>query len=130
MIKTGCLVLFRLAQSCAFYVKLESSWCRSYYAFWPGSIDWSLGSIDRISGRMHFSADFQLSPGSFKTFRILCFALGIKANPSHVLLVAHIAVCVNFLWDLWGAFLYTNLGLSRRRFLQELDDHSVAAIKV
>ena len=36
-----------------------------------------------------------------------------KANPSHVLEVAHTAVCVNFLWDLWGAFLYTSSGLSR-----------------
>ena len=36
-----------------------------------------------------------------------------KANPSHVLEVAYIAVCVNLLWDLWGAVLYTSLGLSR-----------------
>ena len=50
------------------------------------------------------------------------------ANLSHVLEVAYIAIYVNLLWDPWGAFLHTSLGLSRRRFLQELDDHSVAAI--
>ena len=73
MIKTGCLVLFRLAQSCVFYVKLDSCWCRIDSAFWPGSIDQSLGSINRNSGRMSFSAEFQFNPSSFKTFRVLCF---------------------------------------------------------
>ena len=34
------------------------------------------------------------------------------------------------MWYLWGVFLYTSLRLSRRRFLQELDDHSVAAIEL
>ena len=43
-----------------------------------------------------------------------------KANPSHVLEVAHIAVCVNLLWDLWGAFLYTSLGLSREDLFKNL----------
>ena len=28
-----------------------------------------------------------------------------------------------------GGFLYISLGLSRRRFLQKLDDHSVAVLK-
>ena len=39
-------------------------------------------------------------------------------------LVAHIAVCVNLLWDLWRAFLHINLGFSRRRSFLHLDDHS------
>ena len=33
------------------------------------------------------------------------------------------------MWDLWGAFLYISLGLWRGEFVQELDDHSVAALK-
>ena len=61
MIKTGYLVFFRLAQSCAFYVKLESSYCRINCAFRPGSIDQNLDLIDRISSRMFFSADFSNS---------------------------------------------------------------------
>ena len=55
---------------CALYVKLESSGCRSISDFWPGS-------IDRISGRMCFFAEFQLGPSSLKTFRVYVFAPGI-----------------------------------------------------
>ena len=36
---------------------------------------------------------------------------------------------MNLLWDLRGGCLHTCLGLSRRRFNWELDDHSVAALK-
>ena len=39
----------------------------------------------------------QLSPSSFKTFRFLYFCQVYKANLSHVLQVAQIAVCVNLL---------------------------------
>ena len=79
-------------------VKLESSGCRSISDFQPGSIDRRIGSIDRISGKMLFSANFQLSPSSFKTLRVLYFLPQVyKANPSHVLEVAQIAVCVNLL---------------------------------
>ena len=86
---------------CALYVKLESSGYRSISDFWPGSIDRRTGSIDRISSIMFFSVDFQLSPSSFKMFRVLYFCPKyIKQNPSHVLEVAHIAVCVNLLGDL------------------------------
>ena len=73
MIKTRCLVVFRLAQSCVIYVKLDLSWYRIKSAIRPGSIDQSLGSINRNSGRMRFSTKFQLSPSSFKTFRVLYF---------------------------------------------------------
>ena len=73
MIKTRCLVEFRLTQSWVIYEKLYSSWCRFVKAIRPGSIDRNLGSINRKLGRMRFSADFQLSPSSFKTFRVLCF---------------------------------------------------------
>ena len=41
------LVLFRLAQSMCFYVKLESSYCRIYCAILSGSINRELDSIDR-----------------------------------------------------------------------------------
>ena len=77
MIKTGCLVLFRLVQSCVFYVKLDSSWCRIDSAFRPGLIDRNLGSINQKSGRMHFSAEFQHSPSSLKRLGFYVFALGI-----------------------------------------------------
>ena len=40
------LVLFRLAKSMCFYVKLESSYCRIYCVNLSGSIDRELDSID------------------------------------------------------------------------------------
>ena len=118
MIKTGCLVLFRLAQSCAFYVKLESSCCRIKCAFQPGS-------IDRNLGRTFFCRIFQLSPSPLR-IRVSDLLLSVyKENPKHVLCVlfreiwvplvplrylgfwtqnlskvALFAVCVNLLWDL------------------------------
>ena len=66
MIKTSCLVLFRLAQSCIIYVKLEQDDVGINIASQPGSIDQSLGSINRKSGQMSFSTEFQLSPSSLK----------------------------------------------------------------
>ena len=82
-------------------VKLESSGCRSISDLWPGSINRRTDSIDQISGRMLISADFQLSPSSFKTFRVLYFCpryiRQTLANRNHVLEVAHIAVYVNLL---------------------------------
>ena len=59
------LVLFRLAQSMCFYVKLESSYCRIYCVNLPGSIDPKLDSIDRKSCRLFFLQNFQLSPCPF-----------------------------------------------------------------
>ena len=50
------LVLFRLAQSICFYVKLESSDGRIYGVNLPGSIDRKLDSINRSSCRF-FSAE-------------------------------------------------------------------------
>ena len=40
------LVLFRLAQSMCFYVKLESSYCRIYCVNLPSSINQELDSIN------------------------------------------------------------------------------------
>ena len=65
--------MFRLAQSWFIYVKLEQADAEINYASRPGSIDRSLGSINQKSGKMHFSAEFQLSPSSFKMFTVLCF---------------------------------------------------------
>ena len=73
MIKTRCLVVFRLAQSWFIYVKLEQVDAKINIASQPGSIDRSLGSINRKSSQMHFSAEFQLNPSLFKTFRVLYF---------------------------------------------------------
>ena len=95
-----CFSCFILAQSVCVNVKLESSGCRSFGDFRPGSIDRRTGSIDRILGRMCFSIKFQLSPSSFKTFRVMFLPQVYKANSSHVLEVTHIAVCVNLLLDL------------------------------
>ena len=50
MIKTSCLVLFRLAQNCIIYVKLEGDDAEINIASRPGSIDRNLGSIDRNLG--------------------------------------------------------------------------------
>ena len=59
------LVLFRLARSICFYVKLESSDCRIYCVNLPGLIDRKLDSIDRNSCRLFFCKIFQLSPSQF-----------------------------------------------------------------
>ena len=44
-----------------------------------------------------FSADFQLSSNYLKRLGFYVFAYVYKANPHHVLEVAHIVVCVNLL---------------------------------
>ena len=54
MIKTRCLVMFRLAQSWFIYVKLEQVDAEINIASWTSSIDRSLGSINRKSGQMRF----------------------------------------------------------------------------
>ena len=77
MIKTRCVVMFRLAQSYIIYVNLEQDDAKINIASRPGSIDRSLGLINRKSGQMCFSSEFQLSPSSLKCFMVLCFALGI-----------------------------------------------------
>ena len=60
------LVLFRLAQSMCFYVKLESSYCRIYCVNFPGLIDRELDLIDRKSCKLFFFLQiFQLSPSSY-----------------------------------------------------------------
>ena len=65
MIKTCCLVLFRLAQSCIIYVKLEQDDAGINSASRPSSINRNLGSINRKSGQMHFfSTEFQFNPNS------------------------------------------------------------------
>ena len=112
--------------------------CRIYCVNLPGSIDRELDSIDRKSCKLFFLQNFQLNPSPLRIRVSDLLLLVYKGNPKHVFKrlfweiwvpfvpslylgfctknlskVAHIAVCVNFLWDLWGAFLYTSLGLSR-----------------
>ena len=59
------LVLFRLAQSMCFYVKLGSSYCGIYCVNLLGSIDRELDSIDRKSCRLFLLQNFQLNPSPF-----------------------------------------------------------------
>ena len=112
--------------------------CRIYCVNFPSSIDRELDSINRKSCRLFFLQNFQLSLSPLRIRVLDLLLLVYKGNPKHifkllfreiwVLLVpplylgfctqnyfkvAYIAVCVNLLWDLWGAFLYTSLGLSR-----------------
>ena len=77
MIKTRCLVVFRLAQSWFIYVKLEQADAEINYASRPGSIDRSLGSINQKLGQMHFLQNSNSALVYFKTFRVFLFALGI-----------------------------------------------------
>ena len=112
--------------------------CRIYCVNLSGSIDQELDLIDRKSCKLFFLQNFQLSPSPLR-IRISNLLLPVyKGNPKHIFKwlfreiwvplvppsylgfctqnlskVVHIAVYVNLLWDLWGAFLYTSLGLSR-----------------
>ena len=71
MIKTRYLVVFRLAQSWFIYVKLEQADAEIIIASRPGSIDRSLGSINRKSGQMHFQQNSNSTLVCFKMFRVL-----------------------------------------------------------
>ena len=59
------LLLFRLAQSMRFYIKLESSYCRIYCVNLPSLIDRELDSIDQKLCKLFFLQNFQLSPSPF-----------------------------------------------------------------
>ena len=71
MIKTRCLVMFKLAQSWFIYVKLEQADAEIIYASQPGSIDRSLGSISRKSSQMRFLQNSNLALVCLKMFRVL-----------------------------------------------------------
>ena len=62
--------MFRLAQSWFIYVKLEQADVEINYASRPGSIDWSLGSINQKSGQMRFLQNSNSALVCFKTFRV------------------------------------------------------------
>ena len=70
------LIMFRLAQSMCFYVKLKSSCCRIYCVNLLSSIDRKLDSIDRKSCKLFFLQNFQLSPSR----GVLYFVLSIKGK--------------------------------------------------
>ena len=63
--------MFRLAQSWFIYVKLEQADVEINYASQTGSIDRSLGSINRKSGQMHFLQNSNSALVCFKMFRVL-----------------------------------------------------------
>ena len=79
---------------------------------------------------MHFSAEFQLNPNSFKTFRVFLFfcpryrrqTLATFQCCSYCCLCKSLARSVR-------NFPLHKLRIIKRRFVQELDDHSVAAIR-
>ena len=112
--------------------------CRIYCVNLPGLIDRELDSIDRKLCKLFFLQNFQLSLSPLRIRVSDLLLLVYKGNSKHVFKrmfreiwvplvpplylgfctqnlfkVAYIMVCVNLLWDLWGAFLYTSLGLSR-----------------
>ena len=59
-----------------------------------------------------------------REIRVPLLVLGFCTQKLSKDFVAHIAVYVNLLWDLWGAFLHISLGFSRRRSFLHLDDQS------
>ena len=66
---------------------------------------------------------------SHMTCRVLCFVLSIKGKPQPRFWGCSICcVCESFVKSRSGC-LHTYLGLSRRRFHWELDDHSIVALK-
>ena len=84
MIKTRCLVVFRLAQSWFIYVKLEKADAEINYASRPGSIDRNFGSINRKSSQMRFLQNSNSALICFKMLEFFNLSQVYKANPSHV----------------------------------------------
>ena len=120
------LVLLKVVHLCKVGIELNAE---KINAFRPGSINRSLGSIDRSSGRMFFCRIFQLSPSCFKTF--LAFLIYPKYKRQTLATFQCCSYCdlCKTLVRSRGAFLYTNLGFSRRRFIYTLMINSVAAIE-
>ena len=121
------LVLLKVVHLCKVGIELN---VEKINAFRPGSIDRSLGSIDRSSSRMFFLQNFQLSPSCFKTFLgfLICPKYKRQTLPTF-LCCSYCNLCKSLVWSR-GAFLYTNLGFLRRRFICTLMINSVAAIEV
>ena len=120
------LVLLKVVRLCKVGIELNAE---KINAFRFGSIDRSLGSINRSSGRMFFCRIFQLSPSCFKTF------LGFLICPKYKRQTLATFKCCSYcclcksLVRSRGVFLYTNLGFSRRRFIYALMINSVATIE-
>ena len=105
------------------------SCCRIHCAIRSSLIDRELNSIDRKSGRMFFLQNFQLSPKPIWRVGFFVCPRYKRETLATFLRLLYFAVCVNLLWDLRGGCLHTCLGLSRRRFHWELNDHSIAALE-
>ena len=119
--------------------------CRIYCVNLASLIDRELDLIDRKSCWLFFLQNFQLNPSPLR-IRVSDLLLPVyKGNLKYVFKwlfreiwvplvpplylgfctqnlskVAHIIVCVNLLWDLWGAFLYTSLELLRGDLFKNL----------
>ena len=77
-----------------------------------------------------FSADLSNSALSvLKHFQDFLFVLSIKGKPQPHFSVTHNCGLCKSLVRSKGAFLYTNLGFSRRRFIYSLTINSVASIE-
>ena len=96
----------------AFYVKLESSYCRIYCENLPGLINQELDSIDRKSCRLFFLQNFQLNPSPFDMWGFMFCLKYKRENPSHILGRSLCCVCES-LGRSRGVCLHIYLGLLR-----------------
>ena len=105
-----------LLKVCAYYVKLESSYCRIHCANLSGSIDRELDLIDRKSCRSFFCRIFQLSPSPFDVLGFMFCPKYIRENPSHVFRVLNV-VFVNLIVRSRGVYLHIHLGFPNSRLM-------------
>ena len=122
MIKTMCLEVFKANSKLYVNVKFESS-VKQKAVWLLAWLDRSKLRLDRSKlGRSLFCRIFQLSPICFKTF------LGFFICPKYKRQTLATFQCCSYcglcksLVRSRGAFLYTNLGFSRRRYFLHLDD--------
>ena len=116
MIKTGFKSYLGLLKVYAFYVKLESSYYRTYSAILSGSIDQELDSIDRKSCKLFFLQNFQLSPTPFDVQGFMFCLKCKRENPSHVLGCSLCCVCESSVRSRDGC-LHTYLGFPRFKIM-------------
>ena len=109
--KQDCLYLLMVH---AFYVKLESSCCKSYSMILLGLIDREFDSTDWNSSRTLFCKIFQLNPKPIWRVGFYVFSKYKRENPSHILGYSFCCVCESFVRSKYIC-LHTYLGLSRRR---------------
>ena len=124
MIKTMCLEVFKTSSKLYVNVKLESSVKQK--ALWLSAwLDRSKLRLDRSNvGQIAFLQIRPTQPYVFKTF------LGFLICPKYKRQTLATFYCCSYcglcksLVRSRGAFLYTNLGFSRRRYSLHLDDQN------